>query len=485
MKKRMIGGGSIVSAIYGLIREIAQERLTCEVPEMKCRSALNKRVSSGIFSDNNAVSTVIGAILLLGLIVSCVAFVEVHYVPSWGADDEARHVRDVFVDFSTVPDRIDTLVLANDTDIVSKQRIKLGIGDMPLTAPGKSWGTIGAVPREGNFTVEADVWMVNITEKNANGSITVEGVNITNISSVSLFYIYIDHDRCHQGWDGEIFVNFTNQSGGVKLELVTKCKKHLKISTWNSDGDKIVDEIYIDRDVVRRCSRYYRVDLLNPSYGFNKVLSDADTPYNLTITITTTVSEACSYAIIYNEHNKSLEHYSITSNGTLIYESMNRYFLDQKFIYQNGAVFLCQPPDASMRIAPAITIENTTNESARITIPMVTVVASEGRIPMISGSDVEELQLELDHVCRTSFADGNNTNAVNITIDAPEGDKNFRRSYLQEWADYFDEIVDRTPVHMPKIDDFDNNNTSVNITLNGSIHLEIRDIEIDGRVTSI
>ena len=33
MTKRMTNGGSIVSAISGLIREIAQERLTCGVPE--------------------------------------------------------------------------------------------------------------------------------------------------------------------------------------------------------------------------------------------------------------------------------------------------------------------------------------------------------------------------------------------------------------------------------------------------------------------
>ena len=175
----------------------------------------------------------------------------------------------------------------------------------------------------------------------------------------------------------------------------------------------------------------------------------------------------------------------MTSNGTLVYKSMNRYFLDQKFIYQNGAVFLCQPPNASMRIAPGITIENVTNESAHITIPMVTVVTREGRIPMISGSDVEELQLELERLSRVSFAEGINTNAVNITIDAPEGDDNFRRNYLWEWVQYFDKIVDGTPVRMKRISDADFDNTSVNITLNGSIHLEIRDIEIDGRVTSI
>lgn len=449
--------------------------------KMKYRSALEQRGSGGIFSDNNAVSTVIGAILILGLVVSCIAFVEVHYVPSWGADDEARHLRDVFVDFSTVPSRIDTLVLANDTDTVSKQRIKLGIGDMPLMAPGKSWGTIGAVPREGNFTVEANnVWMVNTTR---NGilfhTFTDDGLNIINVSSISVFDINI-LEIVSNSW---IYINLTkhgNQSGGAGINYTAN---KLTITTWGDD-DKITDEVVINKNIVLTSpGPEYSIDLLNPCYGFSKVLSDIEIPYNLTITNSTDVDGW--YHTDY--YNLTREDYSITSNGTLIYKSMNRYFIDQKFIYQNGAVFLCQPPNASMRIAPGITIENVTNRSARMTIPMVTVVTSEGRIPMIGGSGVEELQLELDHADRIALAEAINTNAVNITIDAPEGDENFRRNYLWEWVQYFDKTAYGTPVHMkqPSDTDFNNDNTSVIIKLNGSILLEIRDIAIDGRVTSI
>jgi len=212
-------------------------------------------------------------------------------------------------------------------------------------------------------------------------------------------------------------------------------------------------------------------------------LSDTEIPYNLTITNSTDVTGW--YQMDY--YNLTRKDYSITSNGTLIYKSMNRYFIDQKFIYQNGAVFLCQPPDASMRIAPAITIENVTNKSARMTIPMVTVMTSEGRIPMIGGSDVEELQLELDRADRIALVEDINTNIVNITIEAPEGDENFRRNYLWEWVQYFNTTAYGTPVHMPEImdDDFSDGNKSVTIPLNGSILLEIQDIEIDGRVTHI
>jgi len=447
---------------------------------MKYRPTLEQGSSGGIFSDNNAVSTVIGVILILGLVVSCIAFVKVHYVPSWGADDEARHLRDVFVDFSTVPSRVDTLVLANDTDTVSKQRIKLGIGDMPLMAPGKSWGTIGAVPREGNFTVEANVWRVNTTR---NGTLfhnfTGDNLDIINISSISVFDIHL-WETASVSW---IYINLTkqgNQSGGAGINYTAN---KLTITTWGDD-DKITDKMEINKDI--NLTLYmdpgYKIDLLNPCYGFSKVLSDIEIPYNLTIT--NSIGVKGRYQTDY--YNLTREDYSITSNGTLIYKSMNRYFIDQKFIYQNGAVFLCQPPNVSMRITPGITIENVTNRSARMTIPMVTVVTSEGRIPMIGGSGVEELQLGLDHADRIALAEAINTNIVNITIEAPEGDENFRRNYLWEWVQYFDKIV-KPPVYREPLSDtdFNNDNTSVNIMLHGSILLEIRDIEIDGRVTSI
>jgi len=163
---------------------------------------------------------------------------------------------------------------------------------------------------------------------------------------------------------------------------------------------------------------------------------------------------------------------------------MNRYFIDQKFIYQNGAVFLCQDPNASMRTLPAITIANTTNESANITIPMITIGTGVNRTPMISGSGVEELRMKLDHRNRVPFAEDNNTDDVYITIEPPEGDEAFRKEYLHEWANYFNKIVGGTSVRMPR-PVYGTNQTNITITLNGSIHLDIQDIYIDGRTCRI
>jgi len=455
--------------------------------KMEPRLRHNRSGSDRMLQDASAVSIVVAAVMIFGLLITIAAYINVYYIPSWAEDAEAKHMRSAFTDFSSIPGAINGLVLANETNIMSRQRIELGGGDIPVISPVRSWGSLGAMPREGTFTVKAYAWMVNITENRTNNdAITDAGVNITNISDISLFYIDIDSSATDDflGGGGELFINFTNQSGGVRIWSESEIYP-LKISTWNTDNNKIIDSIYINKATNQSGSSpyYYRIDILNPCYGFSKVLSSADTPYNLTIE--TNRSAACNYTIIYDEYNKSLVHYSATSTGPLIYESMNRYFLDQKFIYQNGAVFLCQAPNASMRTLPAITIANTTNESARITIPMITVGTGVNRTPMISGSGVEELRMKLDHQNRVPFAEGNNTDNVYIIIEPPGGDENFRKDYLQEWANYFNKIVGGTSVEANPKWSPDGSYTNINITLNGSIHLDIQDIYIEGRTSRI
>ncbi len=435
-----------------------------------------------MFSDNSAISTVVSFILLLGLLITVIAFVKVQYVPSWTEDVEARHARDVFVDFSAIPGNIDNLVLANGSTTVSQNRIKLGSGGTPIVAPGRSYGTLGVVPDEGSFRVEADVGNVTITRNVTKESNNLaEGcVNITNVSSVSAFDLHYSIYMGDPVGEG-VFINITNQSGGQRGGARTYFSDSdvRNMIIWNSDGDKILDGVCIDDGT--QYDTLIKIDLLNPCYGFCKVLSDADVPYNLTITNTTNVSGW--YYIEYNEYNRTLEPYTKTANGTMIYESMNRRYINQKFIYQNGAVFLCQPPNVTMRIAPGITIEDVKNYT-RVMIPMVSVDTGRHRIPMISGSGVEELQLELNHANRTSFADGNNTDNVSIRIEPPEGDEEFRKNYLQEWADYFNATVEGTSVKMPK-PVYGANNSSITIKLTGNIHLEVRDIDVEGRISSI
>jgi len=450
------------------------------------------RAHSLIFSNDDAVSTVVSFMLLFGLILSVILFVRVQYVPLWGADVEARHADAVFVDFSAIPGNIDNLVLANGSVAVSQQRIRLGSGSIPIIAPGTSYGALGVVPDEGHFTVEADVWAVNITRNNTGiRSLENGSVNITNISSISSFYIYIDEIEYPPSLDsGDVCIRVTNQGNqSGRAEIKTDSSTYLHISTWNDETNEVIKGLPINSDdsEIER----YKIDLLSPCYGFDAVLAEAeaevltgaDAPhYNLTITNTSLNGSHIRYKIVYNEYNRTLVHYTKTSNGTMMYESRNRHFLNQKFIYQNGAVFLCQQSAVTIRTAPGVLISDYRNYT-RVLLPMISVGTGKHRIPRITGSGVEELQIELKHADHITFADGNNTERVSIIITPPAGDEEFRENYLQEWADYFDATVAGTSIRMTSANA--TNWDDHTITLTGNIHLELKDIDVEGRIASI
>ena len=447
-----------------------------------------------IFSNADGVSTVVSFILLFGLLLSVIIFARVQYVPLWTADVEARHADDVFASFSAIPGNIDDLVLGNGSVAVSQQRIRLGSGSIPIIAPGTSYGALGVVPDEGHFTVAADVWTVNITRNNTGRRSLENGsVNITNISSISSFYIYIDDIKYNTMSPGDVCIRVTNQGNQSGLaEIKTDSNKHLDISIWNDDNNEVIEDLPINDDdsVIER----YKIDLLSPCYGFDmvlaeaeaEVLTDADAPhYNLTITNSTSLNGShIRYEIVYNEYNRTLVHYTKTSNGTMMYESRNRHFLNQKFIYHNGAIFLCQQPAVTIRTAPGVLIRDYRNYT-RILIPTISVGTGRHRIPMISGSGVEELQIELKHADYITFADGNNTESVSIIITPPAGDEEFRKNYLREWGDYFDAAVDGTSVKMIPTSSPDGSYTNTTIKLTGNIHLELKDIDVEGRIASI
>ncbi|NOQ29434.1 MAG: hypothetical protein GQ566_04945, partial [Methanosarcinales archaeon] len=258
--------------------------------------------SDRIFPDDSAVSTVVGATLILGLLIAVTAFVIVNYVPSWVADDEARHAQDVFVDFSSIPGHIDELVLANNTDAVARQRIELGCGGIPIMSPGMSWGSLGTMPQEGNFRVMANVWTENITKNFTSDNFTGGRVNITNISSVSKFYIYIEDSSTEA-----VTIKLSDPGGGAILRIGSSC---YDMTTWHHRGVKILDELIITTPPP--ISRPVKVNILSPCYGFSKILSDADIPYNITM-MTDENSSDIRYEIEYYEYNKTIEPYTKTS----------------------------------------------------------------------------------------------------------------------------------------------------------------------------
>ena len=136
--------------------------------------------SNKFLNDNSAISTVVGAVLVLGLIVTLTTTIQVSYVPAWKADAEYSHMSDVWEDMANLKSNIDILsagLLINpDSHIMMGVPIKMGGGDIPIIAAGKSSGTLSVNSRNCSMIIMAN---------NASGTPYNSGSDLLQLGSIS------------------------------------------------------------------------------------------------------------------------------------------------------------------------------------------------------------------------------------------------------------------------------------------------------------
>jgi hypothetical protein len=116
----------------------------------------------------SATATVIGAVILLGIIFSVLTLICVFYIPEWKSDAEYSHMGDICDDMAEVKSKIDmmSIILASSPNsssinspypsssapqLIISVPFHMGGGDLPLIGPIKSSGSL-AVNQE-NFTM--------------------------------------------------------------------------------------------------------------------------------------------------------------------------------------------------------------------------------------------------------------------------------------------------------------------------------------------
>ncbi|WP_407356086.1 hypothetical protein [Methanolobus sp. WCC5] len=99
-----------------------------------------------VTSCENAISAVISAVLLLGIVVSVITVVNVQYIPEWKTAAEQSHMDNVFYDMAGMKNDVDMLsayVVAQPSTVLSLSvPFRMGGGDLPVFAAGKSGGRL-------------------------------------------------------------------------------------------------------------------------------------------------------------------------------------------------------------------------------------------------------------------------------------------------------------------------------------------------------
>lgn len=139
------------------------------------------------------------------------------------------------------------------------------------------------------------------------------------------------------------------------------------------------------------------------------------------------------------------------NRGSISYRSNNVYYIDQDFIYENGAVIIDQGGDAVMRVTPNFVAEK--NNITNTTFVTVTLVSLEGSTSTRGGSETHTIETTLKSgtESRIPLMWGNGSipwSGENITYE-------ITTKYPDLWEQFFGEMLNDTSSNLDWDPDMD------------------------------
>lgn len=358
-------------------------------------------VARSLADDEPAVSTVLGAVLMFGLLVLTLVMIQVRFVPVWDHDREADHMRAVHNQFA---------ILASDVGRQADNRTNAPLTDgVTLAAPqgfrffaGSSLpGTLSFAPAPpgGGFTVAApQVHIMSIGGRSLfAGSETWSNVvsagTLSNLLTVeNLRLRVLDVDANPVQYDGMSTTLTVRDAGGAVTGAlhVTWLKGSsgftLQFQTWIGDpaapGNQPVSvqqDVYdqqtlppstcpvtghvppLDPTPVEVPCIY--TDLMRQDLQFDQVILLTTAPFSLTLastglvadyTMARTVSNPGGGSTTVGQTGKLVAPYTPQPllSGALAMTMVNNQFPSQRFVLEHGAVILEQDDGVAMAIPP-------------------------------------------------------------------------------------------------------------------------------------
>jgi hypothetical protein len=124
----------------------------------RTRSVRKKQMNAkDMISGEDAISTVVSAVLLFGIVVSVVTLVHVQFIPEWKTSAEQSHMDDVFYDMAGMKNQLDILSGYARTDPSTSLSISV-----PIKMGGASLSMFSSEKSSGRLTVNGDDFGVTI-----------------------------------------------------------------------------------------------------------------------------------------------------------------------------------------------------------------------------------------------------------------------------------------------------------------------------------
>lgn len=348
--------------------------------------------------NDEAVSTVVAAILILAVLTTFISTINAFYIPSLGTDMEVSHIQEVRDSFVEIASK------ATSGSSSEKIQLPLGSDGLPLSFTPSSSGSLTVDPRSGWINISME--NVAIPETRFDGFYPIQ-----NVTSVSTLYLISNGSSTGAPYvvtlDGQNTIEVTRSSQSMNVDSMFNENHFLQqVATPNTDG------------------RYFTFDLLNPVFGFSDALESFPKPFTLTL-------EEGSFFVEYEKlppytyAETAYPHYydeqiNVTT-GNLRYRSSNNFWIDQDYIFENGAVILQQSTsnESLVRSKPFITLDK---DKQLLIIEIFTL--NNSRSDSMSGNGVSTINLQVERGEEKVYPSVDNT-TIQIASEYPDAWQKF------------------------------------------------------------
>jgi hypothetical protein len=431
---------------------------------------------------DDALSEVIGFILILAVIALAASFYVTYVVPAQGREGEIKHmnyIKDQFVDFKT---SVDSLWVNNQKGVSLSRVINPGtLGwttqgsfvNMPLFTPIGSGGTL-SVGESGGTMISYNI---------ANGIFSTQSaVPIPRYISANLIGTILDQKEEIVS----ILPNPVNSNFNISLIASNTTNQTNLYITVNQSGIITVDRLLL-ASAITPSTAPIKVNLLDSRYSLKNVLVY---PYNLNITNSDNLE---THDENWNSDEQLIRMTGFSNNnyvnsyptGVFRYQSQNNYWIQQQYLYESGAVILSQNDGSISKLVPSITVLNQSANALvkltyiRITSPNTTI---GGTTPIQIVTTIDDITKNAINSTHYLIPDIPNAVALTITVYAQTENE------AEAWNSSFEEI--RRDANVPKewisAPTHESNSKISSMTINGPLASpDARDIILDFTIVNL
>ena len=364
---------------------------------------------------DDAISEVIGFVLIIALIAIIASLYLTYVVPATGRDLEIAHmdvVQNQFLDYKST---VDSLWINGQYNTQVSSPFTLG------TNPGSSQGSFINMPlfqpvTSGGTMVVTDRDKINVIANALYDESPWEYIPPTLVQ-FEPEHLYVSFSTSDISKKSSVWIMPSAGNWNAQLNTTAGSPTSLTITVLKN-GIPTVNNLAIQNSIVS--NQNYTVDLADSAYGLRESFI-----YPFTLTFQSNNATVTNIPIGY--HQKTGTIIPNTQMGSLEYHSQNNYWIAQNYIYEYGGVFLQQDNGAVVKLLPSITIKQDKQNPnlARVSINNITISKT---IPSIVGGSslievltyLQKPSINLNNLVSPQASGVPNAKSVTITITADD-----------------------------------------------------------------